>query len=159
VRNWGAILKTLLFTILVPGTVAGWVPWRLRGNSPVTDNPALRWTAILLIAVGVAIYMHTAFWGFAVGGNGTPAPFAPAKKLVVEGLHRYVRNPMYLGVALVVLGQAVLVRSWRILEYLALVLLAAHLFVVFYEEPTLQRQFGSQYEEYRTRVPRWRPRF
>jgi protein-S-isoprenylcysteine O-methyltransferase Ste14 len=159
VRNWGAIVKTLLFTVLVPGTVAGWIPWRLRGNLQATETFALRWTGILLIVIGVAIYLHTAFWGFAVRGNGTPAPIAPTKKLVVEGLHRYVRNPMYIGVALVVLGQAVLFRSWHILEYLAVIVLAAHLFVLFYEEPTLARRFGVRYEEYRRKVPRWIPRF
>lgn len=104
VRSWGAILKTLLFTVLVPGSVAGWIPGRLRENLQATESFALRWTGIVLIAIGLAIYMHTAFWGFAVRGNGTPAPIAPTKRLVVEGLHRYVRNPMYIGVALVVLG-------------------------------------------------------
>lgn len=159
VRSWGAILKTLLFTVLVPGSVAGWIPGRLRENLQATESFALRWTGIVLIAIGLAIYMHTAFWGFAVRGNGTPAPIAPTKRLVVEGLHRYVRNPMYIGVALVVLGQAVLFRAWDILEYLAVILLAAHLFVLFYEEPTLARKFGVQYEEYRRKVPRWIPRF
>lgn len=153
------ILNTFLFTLFVPGTVAGWLPYRLHGDSPPTVNLALRLIAILLIAIGTAIYLHTAFWGFAVRGRGTPAPIAPTKKLVVEGLHRYVRNPMYIGVATIVLGQAVLFQSWHIVEYLAIVLVIVQFFVLFYEEPTLARQFGAEYEEYKNRVPRWIPRF
>ena len=159
VRNWSAFLKTLLFTIVVPGTVAGWLPYRLHGDSPPTQNPALFLTAVLLIALGSAIYLHTAFWGFALHGDGTPAPMAPTKKLVAVGLHRYIRNPMYIGVALVVLGQAVLFRSWHVLEYLAIVLVLVNLFVLFYEEPTLTRQFGEEYLDYKKTVPRWIPRF
>jgi protein-S-isoprenylcysteine O-methyltransferase Ste14 len=92
------VLNTLLFTILVPATAAGWIPLCLRGNASITDMVALCGVGILLIAVGVAIYLHTAFWGFALHGLGTPAPIAPTKKLVVVGLHRYVRNPMYIAV-------------------------------------------------------------
>jgi protein-S-isoprenylcysteine O-methyltransferase Ste14 len=114
---------------------------------------------ILLIAIGVAMYLHTAFWGFALRGDGTPAPIAPTKRLVVEGLHRYIRNPMYVGVGLVILAQAVLFRSWHIVEYLGFFAGAIQLFVLLYEEPTLGKQFGSEYEEYRQRVPRWLPRF
>jgi protein-S-isoprenylcysteine O-methyltransferase Ste14 len=153
------ILNTVLFTLLIPGTVAGWLPYRLHGDSAATSNLALRVIGILLIAIGTAIYLHTAFWGFALRGHGTPAPVAPTKKLVVEGLHRYVRNPMYLGVATIVLGQAILFQSWHVLEYLAIVLVIVQFFVVFYEEPTLARQFGQEYEEYKQRVPRWIPRF
>lgn len=152
------ILNTLLFTVIVPGTIAGWLPYRLHGTSPPTTNLALQVVAILLIAIGTGIYLHTAFWGFAIRGRGTPAPIAPTKKLVVEGLHRYVRNPMYIGVATIVLGQAVLFQSWHVVEYLAVVLVIVHFFVMFYEEPTLARQFGAEYEEYKKRVPRWIPR-
>lgn len=153
------ILNTLLFTVIVPGTVAGWLPYRLHGDSPPTANLRLRVIAILLITIGTAIYLHTAFWGFALRGHGTPAPIAPTKKLVVVGLHRYVRNPMYIGVATIVLGQAVLFQSWHVVEYLAVVLVIVQFFVMFYEEPTLARQFGAEYEEYKKRVPRWIPRF
>jgi protein-S-isoprenylcysteine O-methyltransferase Ste14 len=154
-----AILRTALFTILVPTTVAGWVPWRLRGNLPLTPNVPLRLLGFVLIAAGVAIYLHTAFWGFALRGHGTPAPIAPPKKLVVEGLHRYVRNPMYIGVLLIVFGQAAIFRSPVIARYGVFVWLAVYLFVLLYEEPTLKRQFGSEYDEYRRSVPRWLPRF
>ena len=165
VRTWfflttvKPIVNTLLFTILVPATVAGWIPLWLRENSSVTDTPALRRLGILLIAVGVVIYLHTAFWGFALQGRGTPAPIAPTKKLVVDGLHRYVRNPMYVGVGLIVLGQSVLFRSRHIAEYLIFFAVVVRLFVLFYEEPTLQKQFGDEYDQYRRRVPRWIPRF
>jgi len=98
-------------------------------------------------------------WEFAVRGLGTPAPIAPTKYLVVSGLHRYIRNPMYIGVALAILGEAALFCAPNLAEYAALMLLIAHTFVVFYEEPTLHRQFGESYEEYRRTVPRWIPRF
>jgi protein-S-isoprenylcysteine O-methyltransferase Ste14 len=152
------VLQTLLFTALVPATVAGWIPWTLRGNAHATPNTALRWLAFLVIGIGVAIYLHTAFWGFALRGRGTPAPIAPPKKLVVEGLHRYVRNPMYIGVLLIVVGQAVLFSSPAIARYAIFVWLAFYLFVLFYEEPALQRKFGDEHREYRQRVPRWIPR-
>jgi protein-S-isoprenylcysteine O-methyltransferase Ste14 len=153
------IVNTILFTILVPATVAGWIPRWLREDSSVTETPSLRWLGILLIAVGVVMFLHTAFWGFALRGRGTPAPLAPTKKLVVDGLHRYVRNPMYEGVGLIVLGQSVLFRSWHMAEYLVFFAVVVPLFVLFYEEPTLQKQFGAEYEQYRRRVPRWIPRF
>jgi protein-S-isoprenylcysteine O-methyltransferase Ste14 len=156
--NISAIAKTLVFTVSVPGTVAGYVPWRLRrGAAPVTGVEA--WAALVVIFIGIATYLHTAFWGFAFVGGGTPAPIAPTKILVVKGLHRYVRNPMYIGVALAILGQAWLFHSLHILIYTACMLTVAHLFVVLYEEPTLRRQFGEEYDRYRATVPRWIPKF
>ena len=152
------VFNTLLFTILVPTTVAGWIPWRLHGNAQATSNVLLVLLSILLIAIGIAIYLHTAFWGFALRGRGTPAPIAPPKRLVVEGLHRYVRNPMYIGVLLIVVGQGILFESMALLRYAAAIWLVAHLFVLLYEEPALQRKFGDEYREYRQRVPRWLPR-
>ena len=156
--NISAVAKTLLFTVFVPGTVAGYVPWRLReGATAVTGFE--EWAALAVIAIGVTIYLHTAFWGFALIGGGTPAPIAPTKILVVKGLHRVVRNPMYMGVALVIGGQAWFFHSLRIFIYMLCMLTVAHLFVVFYEEPTLRRQFGEEYERYRATVPRWIPKF
>src|ERR1700675_505667 len=137
-----AVAKTLLFTVFVPGTVAGYVPWRLRQNAvPVTG--AEEWAAITVIGVGIAIYVHTAFWGFALMGAGTPAPIAPTKILIVKGLHRFVRNPMYIGVALAIGGQAWLFHSLNIAIYMVSMLLIVHIFVLFYEEPTLRKQFGE----------------
>jgi len=141
----------------VPGTVVGIVPWWLRDDALATRG-IQAWAAVAVIIVGVAIYLHTAFWGFAAIGGGTPAPIAPTKILVVRGLHRFVRNPMYIGVALVVAGQAWLFHSIKTAIYLACVGLVVHLFVVFYEEPTLARQFGEEYQRYRARVPRWVPK-
>jgi protein-S-isoprenylcysteine O-methyltransferase Ste14 len=152
------VLNTLLFTVLVPATVAGWIPRMLRGHAPPTSDSALRWLAFLLIGVGVAIYLHTAFWGFALRGQGTPAPIAPPQRLVVEGLHHHVRNPMYIGVLLMVWGQALLFWSRALAEYVVFLWLAFHVFVRLYEEPALQKQFGDEYEAYRRRVPRWIPR-
>jgi protein-S-isoprenylcysteine O-methyltransferase Ste14 len=154
----GPILKTLLFTILVPGFVAGYVPYVLLGGKPAPVHGPMAWLGIFCAVLGACIYFRCA-WEFAVRGLGTPAPIAPTKFLVVSGLHRYVRNPMYIGVALVILGQAALFRAPHLAEYAALMLLTAHLFVIFYEEPTLRRQFGESYEEYCRTVPRWIPRF
>lgn len=154
-----AIAKTLVFTVFVPGTVAGYVPRRLRQDAAAPVTGAAEWGAIAVIAIGVAIYLHTAFWCFAVIGGGTPAPIAPTKILVVKGLHRFVRNPMCIGVGLVIGGQAWLFHSLHIAIYLACMLLVVHLFVLVYEEPTLRRQFGEEYERYRASVPRWIPTF
>src|SRR6201987_369969 len=153
------ILNTLLFTILVPATVAGWIPHPLRGTATAASSKTVRTLSFVLIVLGVAIYLHTAFWGFALRGRGTPAPIAPTQKLVVEGLHRYVRNPMYLGVLLIVIGQAVLFHSRTLLCYAAFFWLATHFFVLYYEEPTLEQTFGEEYRNYKQRVPRWIPRF
>jgi protein-S-isoprenylcysteine O-methyltransferase Ste14 len=156
-RAFWPVLNTILFTILVPGTVAGYIPYRiLRGAARPPSGP-LTWLGILILAAGAAIYFRCA-WEFAVRGLGTPAPIAPTKYLVTTALHRYVRNPMYIGVAMVILGEAALFRSPHLVTYAALMLLLAHIFVVFYEEPTLHRQFGESYDEYRRAVPRWIPR-
>jgi protein-S-isoprenylcysteine O-methyltransferase Ste14 len=156
-RALGPLLKTLLFTLVVPGTVAVAVPcYLLRGfGMPVAGLLSLAGATVIVL--GALIYFLCA-WEFAVRGLGTPAPIAPTKFLVVSGLHRYVRNPMYLGVALAILGQAILYRSLHVAEYGILMLLVAHCFVILYEEPTLRRQFGDSYEKYRRSVPRWIPR-
>jgi protein-S-isoprenylcysteine O-methyltransferase Ste14 len=157
-RTIGPILKTLLFTILVPGTVAGYVPSVLLGGFKRPQGGVLMWLGALCMVLGAAVYFRCA-WEFAVRGLGTPAPIAPTKFLVTTALHRYVRNPMYMGVALVIVGEAAFFGALHLVEYAALMLLIAHLFVVFYEEPTLRRQFGESYEEYRRSVPRWIPKF
>lgn len=156
-RSW-AILNTLLFSIFVPGTVAILVPRWLMGSYVWLASRLSTWLGLVLFLAGAAIYFRCA-WEFAVRGLGTPAPIAPTQFLVTTALHRYVRNPMYLGVALAILGQAVIFRSLHVAEYAAVMLLIAHVFVVLYEEPTLKRQFGESYEEYRNKVPRWWPRF
>jgi protein-S-isoprenylcysteine O-methyltransferase Ste14 len=157
-RAIAPLLKTLVFTIVVPGTVAVVIPRYLMGGFSVPAFGALPALGFIAIVLGACIYFRCA-WEFAVRGLGTPAPIAPTKFLVVSGLHRYVRNPMYVGVALFILGEAGLFRAALLAEYAVVMLLTAHLFVIFYEEPTLRRQFGESYEQYRRTVPRWIPRF
>jgi len=155
-RTVGPILKTILFTIVVPGTVTVLVPSWIVGGFAKPESGLLTWLGALVIVLGAAIYFRCA-WEFAVRGLGTPAPISPTKFLVTTALHRYVRNPMYIGVALVIVGEAALFRSLHLVEYAAAMLLTAHVFVVFYEEPTLRRTFGESYEQYRRAVPRWIP--
>lgn len=156
-RAIGPLLKTLLFTVVVPGTVAVAVPRYLIRGFQMPTLGVLPAVGAIAIVLGASIYFRCA-WEFAVHGLGTPAPIAPTKFLVVSGLHGYVRNPMYLGVALVLLGEAALFRAPHLAEYAAVMLVIAHVFVVFYEEPTLRSQFGESYEKYRRKVPRWIPR-
>jgi protein-S-isoprenylcysteine O-methyltransferase Ste14 len=157
-RTLGPILKTILFTIFVPGPVLVLIPHWILGGFPTPAPGPLTRLGILVILLGAAIYFRCA-WEFAVRGLGTPAPIAPTRFLVTTALHRYVRNPMYIGVFGVLLGQAATFRSARLLLYAAFFCVPVQLFVVFYEEPTLRRQFGESYEEYRRSVPRWIPRF
>jgi len=157
-RALGPLLKTLLFTIVVPGTVAVIVPRYLLRGFPAVKPSVSSALGMIVTAVGALIYFLCA-WEFAVRGLGTPAPIAPTNFLVVGGLHRYVRNPMYIGLALVIFGEAILFHSPHVAEYGALMLLTAHCFVLLYEEPTLRRQFGDAYEHYLRTVPRWIPRF
>ena len=116
-----------------------------------------RAVGVLLILVGLPGLVDS-FARFALQGLGTPAPVAPTKNLVVTGLYRYVRNPIYVAVVAIILGQAILFGDWRLVLLGALFWLAFHLFVVAYEEPTLQRTFGAEYEAYRANVQRWIPR-
>ena len=153
-------LKNLVFTVLVPGTVAGYVPYAI-GSRGAAVRPPLPDAARLLIAaplflVGGAIYLWC-LWHFAVSGRGTPAPIDPPTRLVVRGLYRRVRNPMYVGVLIVVAGWAVYFRSIRLVEYGVTLAVLFHLFVVLVEEPLLQRRFGAAYAEYCRTVPRWIP--
>ncbi|HKV81744.1 MAG TPA: isoprenylcysteine carboxylmethyltransferase family protein [Candidatus Sulfotelmatobacter sp.] len=156
-RRFWPIVNTLLFTIFVPGTVAILIPRWLLGGFAKPPGGVLTSIGGIVFLIGAAIYLRCA-WEFAVRGLGTPAPIAPTKFLVTTALHRYVRNPMYIGVALAILGEAVVFRSIHVAEYAGVMLLIAHTFVVLYEEPTLQRQFGDSYEEYQRKVPRWLPR-
>jgi protein-S-isoprenylcysteine O-methyltransferase Ste14 len=157
-RALAPVLKTIVFTIFVPGTVAVLMPWWIAGGSQNPARGPVTWAGVLVTVVGVAIYFRCA-WEFAVRGLGTPAPIAPTKFLVTTALHRHVRNPMYIGVALVIFGEAAIYRSLAVAAYVVAMLTTVHLFVVFYEEPTLRRQFGEQYEKYCQNVPRWIPKF
>jgi protein-S-isoprenylcysteine O-methyltransferase Ste14 len=150
------LIRNLLFTVLVPGTVGVTVPWLLAGDGPLASG-ALLVLAGALLAAGGGLYAWTV-WDFATYGRGTPAPIDAPRRLVVRGLYRWTRNPMYVGVLSVILGHAALLRAWELVAYAAAVALAFHLFVVLYEEPHLRRVFGAGYEAYCARVPRWLPR-
>lgn len=155
-----AVIGSTVFFVLAPGVVALLLPW-LIGQWPVEpawrNVPVLFWTGAALELIGLAALIEC-FARFALQGLGTPAPVAPTKHLVVTGLYRHVRNPMYVAVMAIILAQALLFASWPILIYAALVWLAFTAFVVAYEEPTLQRAFGKEYDAYRANVGRWLPR-
>jgi protein-S-isoprenylcysteine O-methyltransferase Ste14 len=156
-RTSTAAAGSSLFFACAPGVVAGVVPWGLTGWSSAGGPVVLRVLGALVLALSAAVLVH-AFWRFVREGRGTPAPVAPTARLVVGGLYRHVRNPMYVAVVGAVLGQALLLWQLSLLVY-GLALLA--IFVAFvrgYEEPTLRRQFGPDYDAYRAAVPGWWPR-
>jgi len=149
------LLKNLLFTFVVPGTVAVYLPLAIvSAREPASGG----WLAVglALLLVGAAIYGWCVY-DFATFGRGTPAPIDAPSRLVVRGLYRYTRNPMYLGVLTVILGWVALYRSAALGAYAIAVAAAFSLFIVLYEEPHLRRAFGDEYEAYRARVPRWLP--
>jgi protein-S-isoprenylcysteine O-methyltransferase Ste14 len=155
-----AAIGSAVFFFVAPAVVAGVVPWLLTGwhaGSPEAWWLPLRIFGALLVLAGAGVLVH-AYARFVVEGHGTPAPVAPPERLVVGGLYRYVRNPMYLAVVAAVVGQALLL--WRpvLLLYAALVCAVVALFVRLYEEPGLRRRFGHRYEAYCRAVPAWRPR-
>jgi protein-S-isoprenylcysteine O-methyltransferase Ste14 len=152
-----AAAGSLVFLLLAPGVTAGLVPWLLTGWDSTGPAPALRAVGIALIAAGLAVLLH-AFARFVLEGIGTPAPVAPTERLVVGGLYRHLRNPMYVAVAATIVGQALLLGRPLLLAYAALFLAVTAAFVHFYEEPVLSRRFGEQYERYRRAVPGWWPR-
>jgi protein-S-isoprenylcysteine O-methyltransferase Ste14 len=155
-----AALKTLVFTIVVGGTVLFIVPWLLLGQEGTSMMPSLSIWLLGLIPflLGAALYLWCA-WAFSFIGKGTPAPFDAPVFLVREGPYRRVRNPIYIGVLSMILGEVILFQSLSLLVVLLLAIVGVHLFVIFYEEPHLTRQFGESYKEYLRTVPRWLPRF
>jgi protein-S-isoprenylcysteine O-methyltransferase Ste14 len=154
---WLAI-KNIVFAILVPGFAAAWLPVYIAGGfRTVREFGAPQLLGSLVLAAGLTL-IFTAIGYFATVGRGTPAPFDPPRRLVIRGPHRYVRNPMYVGVVIAALGWALWFESWALVMYGGVFWLGTHLFVVLYEEPTLQRLFGADYEAYRAAVPRWLPR-
>ena len=157
-RKTTAAAGTALFLTVVPGTVAGLGPWWLTGWQMGHSYPAaLRVAGLILLAGGAAVLVH-AFARFVMEGLGTPAPVAPTQRLVVGGLYRYVRNPMYLAVLATIAGQALILSQPILLAYAAVVGTAVAAFVHYYEEPTLTRQYGAEYQAYRQAVPAWWPR-
>jgi len=150
-------LRSLLFFILAPGMVAGFIPLALLRMGARIQTGFLSYLAFPLWVVGVAMLVWC-FWDFLIKGRGTPAPIDPPKELVVSGLYNYVRNPMYVGVLLVIMGHFLWFGFWGLLIYAVVVFIAFHSFVTFYEEPNLKKRFGAAYEDYLKRVPRWIPR-
>jgi protein-S-isoprenylcysteine O-methyltransferase Ste14 len=159
-RRAAAIIGSAIFLVVAPGTLAVYVPWTLtrwRIAPALLGFSPFRIIGALLIATGLPVLLDS-FARFAIQGLGTPAPIAPPQHLVVTGLYRYVRNPMYVAVVSLIFGQGLLFGNVRVLEYGLIVWLAFHLFVLFYEEPTLRAKFGDEYKEFCANVRRWWPR-
>ena len=155
-----AAAGSVLFLIVAPGIVAGVVPWLLTGwesSGAFGDLAAVRVLGGMLLVAGVVVLLE-AFARFVLEGRGTPAPVAPTSRLVVGGLYRHVRNPMYLAVEAAILGQALLLGSGVLLAYAGVIGVAFWAFTRWYEEPTLTRRYGEEYDAYRHAVPGWRPR-
>ena len=155
-----AVLGSAVFFVIAPCTLAGYVPWSITGwqlQPPFLGLELTRDLGALMILAGVPGLID-AFARFALQGLGTPAPVAPPRNLVVTGLFRYVRNPIYVAVVAIILGQAVLMGDGRLIVYGVLLWLSFHVFVVAYEEPTLEQMFGKEYAAFRAGVPRWIPR-
>jgi protein-S-isoprenylcysteine O-methyltransferase Ste14 len=151
-------IRSLLWTILLPGVVAGYVPWRYYGLRDVAlewNDPAV-WVGLACILAG-ALLLAACIVEFARSGRGTLSPVDPPRQLVVRGLYRYVRNPMYLSVTMIVLGEALVARSQALAAYWVIFFAAANLFVIGYEEPALRSQFGQSYDDYAAHVHRWIP--
>jgi len=159
-RRAAAIVGSALFFVIAPGTVAGLVPWwisRWKFRAPFAGQLPLQIAGGVMILAALLVLLDS-FARFALEGLGTPAPVFPTRRLIVTGLYRYVRNPMYVGVTSIILGQSLLFGSLRVLEYGALVWLAFHLFVLLYEEPVMRRTFPRDYAVFSKNVPRWTPR-
>lgn len=154
------VLKNLTYTVLIGGAVTVLVPCEiLTLNStgmPSSWGP-LQILSLALLLLGIGTYTRCV-WDFARGGRGTPSPFEPPRILVLRGLYRNVRNPLYLGYFAVLLGESAFFESWSLMRYAAVFFLTAHLVVVLYEEPHLGRKFGKAYDNYRKSVRRWLPR-
>jgi protein-S-isoprenylcysteine O-methyltransferase Ste14 len=159
-RRSAAILGSLIFFVVVPCVLAGLVPWwinRWEFRPPFLGTWLSQAAGVVLIVAGIPGLVDS-FRRFAVEGLGTPAPVAPTQRLVITGPYRYVRNPMYLSVLSIILGQGLLFGDWRLLAYAAVFWVVCHIFVVAYEEVALHHMFGAEYDTYRAGVPRWFPR-
>lgn len=152
-----AALGSLVFLVLIPGTMGGLIPWWITEWQAQPVPLAAQVAGFGLFAAGLAVLLE-AFVRFAFEGRGTPAPVAPTEQLVVGGVYRHVRNPMYVAVTAVIIGQAFLLGrgelGWYALGFWAV----TASFVRLYEEPTLGRRYGDQYRTYRDNVPAWLPR-
>jgi protein-S-isoprenylcysteine O-methyltransferase Ste14 len=159
-KRVSAIFGSAIFLVAAPGTIGVYLPWlfcRWRFSEPLFGFSLIRILGALMIVVGLPVLLDS-FIRFAIQGLGTPAPIAPPQRLIVTGLYRYVRNPMYVAVSLLVFGQGLLFGSIAVLEYGVVVWVGFFAFVVLYEEPALRRKFGEQYVQYCAQVSRWVPR-
>ncbi len=147
-----AAVRTAIFTVVVPGTLAGAVPLLAFRHGPPAN-----WAGAALVTAGVAVYLWSAT-SFVRFGEGTPNPLDAPRRVVASGPYRFVRNPMYIAVVGTIAGEAVLFASWALAVYALGLAIAFHLFVVGYEEPTLRARFGAAYWEYTMSVRRWMPR-
>jgi protein-S-isoprenylcysteine O-methyltransferase Ste14 len=156
----GAVIGSLVWLVLAPGLVAGYIPWaisRWRVQPALLDTSLTRWLGVALIVLGLPVLLD-AFARFALQGRGTPAPVLPPERLVVFGFYRFVRNPMYVAIVAIVVGQGLLLGDARLLVWAAALWLVFHVFVLLYEEPKLRRTYPGEYDAYRASVPRWIPR-
>ncbi len=154
----GVVWKNILFTLAAPGTVTVWFPLLLLPRLlwlPLSLGP-LRFLGLLPTAVGIGVYAWTVR-DFGRAG-GTPSPTHPTTEFVSRGLYRWVRNPMYVGILLILLGEALLLESRAHFGYAAAAMVMFNLFIILYEEPSLRKRFGASYEEYCRTVGRWIPR-
>ena len=154
-----AILGSALFLVIAPGFVVVLVPWwisKWHVQESVLRLPFVRALGVLLIFGGLPVLLES-FARFALQGLGTPAPIFPTRHLVVKGFYRYVRNPMYLAVVSVILGEGLVLGNVSLLMYGVIVWFACHLFVLAYEEPTMRKTFGAEYDAFCANVPRWKP--
>jgi protein-S-isoprenylcysteine O-methyltransferase Ste14 len=160
VRRRTAAITSLAFFALAPGVVVGFMPWYLTNGwtrNEVRDGWLLALLGSALFVAGAAVLVE-AFVRYVIDGRGTPAPVAPTERLVVSGLNRYVRNPMYEAVIATILGQALVLAQPPLLVYTAVAFATMAAFTRWYEEPVLAQQHGAEYEAYRKQVPRWLPR-
>ena len=155
-----ALLATAVFLCLAPGTVSGLIPFwisRWQFEPPFFGLEPVRWFGVLLIVLATLVLLES-FARFALEGLGTPAPVLPTQYLVIKGFYRYVRNPMYVAVISIIVGQSLLVGNGSLLVYAAIVSAGFLGFVLLYEEPKLRKTYGAEYEAYCAEVPRWIPR-
>ena len=160
-RRSTAAVGSAVFFVLAPGVVVGLIPWLLTGGWQVRE-PLPYWAPVrvlggVLLVAGL-IALVRAFGRFVVEGFGTPAPVAPPERLVVGGAYRYVRNPIYVALLTAIVGQSLLLGQLGLLLYAVATWLIFAAVVRLYEEPTLTRRFGADYEAYRRAVPAWWPR-
>ena len=150
--------KSLLFLLLAPGVLGGLLPLTVLQTGPRLQTGIFSYLAFPLWVIG-ALVLLSCFWDFAHKGLGTPVPIDPPKKLIVSGLYRYVRNPMYVGVFLAIIGHFLWFGYWIMPVYAGIFFMIVHAFVTLYEEPSLKERFGAAYETYLYEVPRWIPKF